>query len=249
MDMVILLYACFHLCAVVYGLTNTFVYELYSENEINGNAISSYDTNSVQACVTLCDMSGCLSVNFHKDDGKCVLTDYYPTDNTKSGEPKLGWKIYFRRQFDIKLLEGAVAWQSSTLVWGGKPESADRAIDGYSDAASTADTCSHTNSGDINYWAVEFGTPGPVKEVEIYFRNFCCYYHRNTNFTITVSNSRVDVLNDNGKLCRTYFGPAVDKEPFHLTIPCINTIYGKFLKIKHDVADVLILCEVVVKTP
>ncbi|XP_045206427.1 uncharacterized protein LOC123558615 [Mercenaria mercenaria] len=144
---------------------------------------------------------------------------------------------------DIKLLEGALAWQSSTVIWGGKPESADRAVDG------TAGTCAHTNGSNKNYWAVEFGTPGPVKEVEIYFRYTCCYTWRYTNFTVTVSNSRDDVLSDSGKLCGTYFGPAINTEPFRLAIPCINTIHGRFLKIKHYVADVLILCEVVVKTP
>ncbi|XP_045173622.2 uncharacterized protein LOC123535140 [Mercenaria mercenaria] len=248
-EMVIFSYVYFHLFAAVYGIATSFVkYELYSENEIHGNSILSFDTSSLVACVSLCDSTfGCLSVNFHKDNAKCLLTDYYPTDNTRSGEASVGWKIFFRRNFDIDLLEGASAWQSSTYVNKDISFTADHAIDGISDCDNPS-SIAHTYNN-FSYWAVEFGTPGPVKGVEIYFRTSCCFYFRNNNFTVTVSKSRDDVTNDNGTLCGTYYGSAIDKAPFHLTINCESTIYGKFLKIKHGMAEKMVLCEVIVQTP
>ncbi|XP_045206947.1 uncharacterized protein LOC123559199 isoform X1 [Mercenaria mercenaria] len=247
MELVIFSYVLFHFCAVAYGLKQSFAYELYSKNEIKGNVIFHFDTNSVQACVALCDDTyGCLSVNFHKENGKCKLTDYYPLDETKSGKPEKGWKIFFRRNFDKDLLKEATAWQSSTYTHWQSSLTADKAIDGNTDSNLDGQSCSHTDNL-FSYWAVEFGTSGPVKEVEICLRNDAC--RRNTNFRVTVSDSRDDVINDGGKLCGTYFGPQVDKDPFRLTITCSNTLYGKFLKIKHEMEDLMTLCEVFVYTP
>ncbi|XP_045206938.1 uncharacterized protein LOC123559191 [Mercenaria mercenaria] len=251
MELVIFSYVLFHFCAVAYGLKQPFAYKLYSKNEINGNVIFSFDTSSVQACVALCDDTyGCLSVNFHKENETCQLTDYYPLDETKSGKPEEGWKIYFRRNFDVDLLKGATAWQSSTYSGAGVLHTADMVIDGNTDRDSVASvrlTCAIT-AYPFSYWAVEFGTSGPVKEVEIYLRGDD-WLHRNTNFVVTVSNRRDDVINDVGKLCGTYFGPAIVKDPFRLTITCENTLYGKFLKIKHEMNDHMTLCEVFVYTP
>jgi hypothetical protein len=66
---------------------------------------------------------------------------------------------------------------------------------------------------------------------------------------VTVANSREDVTNDAGTKCGSYFGPAIDKEPFSITINCTNTIFGKFLKIKHESPEMMALCEVYVNTP
>jgi hypothetical protein len=82
------------------GHVTSYMYELYSTNEINGNEIFTFNHISVQKCIFLCDETyGCLSVNFHKGNKTCVLTDYYPTDGTKTPIAGAGWNIFFRRHF------------------------------------------------------------------------------------------------------------------------------------------------------
>jgi hypothetical protein len=46
---------------------------------------------------------------------------------------------------------------------------ADKAIDGKVEGIHN---CAHTYN--FSYWAVEFGTPGPVKSVQIMLRRDCC---------------------------------------------------------------------------
>ncbi|XP_060603897.1 uncharacterized protein LOC132756776 [Ruditapes philippinarum] len=121
---------------------------------------------------------------------------------------------------------------------------ADKAIDGKIEGIHD---CAHTASG-FSYWAVKFGTSGPVKSVKMKLRTDYCF-ERQTNYTVTVANSRDDVINDAGTKCGSYFGPAIDKEPFSITIDCTNTIFGKFLKIKHESTEMMALCEVYVYTP
>ncbi|XP_060576715.1 uncharacterized protein LOC132734033 [Ruditapes philippinarum] len=214
-----------------------------ASNESNGNPISSFNDSSINKCVARCDsLFGCLSVNFHEVNKQCKPSDYYPLDNTTSGIPNNGWKIYFRRNFGINLLQGAEAWQSTTF----RSEHhmiADKAIDGKVEGIHN---CAHTLN--FSYWAVEFGTPGPVKSVQIMLRRDCCF-ERQTNFTVTVAKSRENVINDAGTDCGSYFGPAINNEPFSITINCTNTIFGMFLKIKHESTETMALCEVYIYTP
>jgi hypothetical protein len=70
----------------------------------------------------------------------------------------------------INLLQGAVAWQSSTFVELGVHLIAEKALDGN---VQGIHNCAHTKSS-YSYWAVEFGTPGPVKSVQIKSRRDCC---------------------------------------------------------------------------
>ena len=67
-------------------------------------------------------------------------------------------------------------------------------------------------------------------------------------YTVTVCDSRDDVINDNGTFCGSYYGPKTYTSPFILTITCENTVFGRFLKIKKDVIH-LVLCEVFVYPP
>jgi hypothetical protein len=86
--------------ASLHGQDTFAMYELYSQNEINGNEILTLLQSSEQVCVFKCHKTyGCLSVNYHKGNKTCVLTDYYPLDGTKTGIPQAGWNIYFRRTF------------------------------------------------------------------------------------------------------------------------------------------------------
>jgi hypothetical protein len=88
------------LLQVIKGHNESFMYEIYSTDEINGNEIFTFYQISVSECVFKCDETyGCLSVNFHKGNKTCVLTDYYPIDDTKTGISKAGLMIYFRRTF------------------------------------------------------------------------------------------------------------------------------------------------------
>ncbi|XP_060556592.1 fucolectin-3-like [Ruditapes philippinarum] len=111
---------------------------------------------------------------------------------------------------------------------------AEMAIDG------NIESCAHTDTG-FSFWAVEFGTAGPVKSVKIKSRTDCCF-ERQTNFTVTVANNRDDVMNDAGTDCGSYFGLAIANEPFSITINCTNTIFGKFLKVKHESTEMMTLC-------
>jgi PBP1b-binding outer membrane lipoprotein LpoB len=75
---------------------------------------------------------------------------------------------------DKDLLNGAEAWQSSTYVHVGSLLTADKAIDGDTNNNANQNVCAHTNNPG-SYWAVAFGTYGPVKKVKIYLRSdgFC----------------------------------------------------------------------------
>jgi hypothetical protein len=75
---------------------------------------------------------------------------------------------------DVNLLDGAVAWQSLS---GGT--SAEKAIDGVTTSYATITTsCFYQEEGN-SYWAVEFGTAGLVKEVDLYLYslNSCEYIY------------------------------------------------------------------------
>jgi hypothetical protein len=101
----------FNFFQIIAGLTKSFVYEMYASNESNGNPISSFNDSSINKCVALCDsMFGCLSVNFHEVNKQCELTDYYPLDNTTSGIPNNGWKIFFRRNFGKRFIFALGLW-------------------------------------------------------------------------------------------------------------------------------------------
>jgi hypothetical protein len=67
-------------------------------------------------------------------------------------------------------LKEAEAWQSTTRVWEGVPLSADKAIDGDTNGNAHEKNCAHVDISN-SYWAVAFGTPGPVKTVKIYVRS------------------------------------------------------------------------------
>jgi hypothetical protein len=43
-------------------------------------------------------------VNFHEVNKQCELTKYYPLDNTTSGIPNNGWKMFFRRNFGKRFI-------------------------------------------------------------------------------------------------------------------------------------------------
>ena len=76
---------------------------------------------------------------------------------------------YYFTFADVKFLDGGKAWQSSTFIWYGVSLTAEKAIDGDTNGNAKQNFCSHTNSKN-SYWAVEFGTAGPVKEVKIQLR-------------------------------------------------------------------------------
>ncbi|XP_060569195.1 uncharacterized protein LOC132727639 [Ruditapes philippinarum] len=235
------------LLQVIKGHNESFMFEIYSTNEINGNEIFTFYQISVSECVFKYDKTyGCLSVNFHQGNKTCVLTDYYPNDGTKTEVSKAGWIIYFRRTFAIDFVKRAEAWQSSTYIWNGVPLTADKAIDGDINGNANQNFCAHLVSSD-SYWAMAFGTSGPVKEVKIYLRNDVIGDNHAT-YTITVCKSRDDVVNGKGTLCGSYNGPDSYTHPFILTITCANTIFGGFLRINKN-SNNLCLCEVFVYPP
>ncbi|XP_060594308.1 uncharacterized protein LOC132748713 [Ruditapes philippinarum] len=238
------IHICFYFYAVIIGLNCSLFFELFSEDEKFETTIASFDTTSAHTCLILCNATTeCYSVNFHKENEKCQLTDYYPLSGRRTGVPEAGWKVYFRRFPNVNLLDSAVAWQSLS---GGT--SAEKAIDGVTTSYATITTsCFYQEVGN-SYWAVEFGTAGLVKEVDLFLYSLNSYY-RNTGFTVSVATTRNDVINDVGTVCGTYFGPEVSKAPFKLTMVCENAIYGKFLKVQHTNDNFMQLCEVVVRTP
>ena len=98
MNLPFILIVCVYLSAILYGISCSTLFEFFSENERIGNVIASYEMKSAHTCVVLCKTTnGCFSVNFHKGNEICLLTDHYPVSGSSSGTPESGWKIYYER--------------------------------------------------------------------------------------------------------------------------------------------------------
>ncbi|XP_060557812.1 uncharacterized protein LOC132718195 [Ruditapes philippinarum] len=183
----------------------------------------------------------CTSVNYNSDTRVCELTTYIHGLVTPSTETDINWKVYY----DDRIVRAVDEWQESTHVHNARPLAASLATDGNRDNNDQADGllyCAHT-ANNYSYSGMEFERVAKVSHVIIFFRNFSEINNRNSNLQLLISPTRQDSDNNIGTNCAYYAGPPASPS-LPVKIPCAQHVTGKFLKIIHNQADFLTLCEV-----
>ena len=209
-------------------------------------SINGFD-NAILCCAECTKRTNCTAVNYNQAKSRCELI--YPGDTQMTLANNADWALYYTDIHQIDRNLNATATQSSTLrdfffsheyVFH-----AFYAIDGNYDSYIWAlpGGCAHTDVGQDEWWMVDVRVTLPVQGVSIVNRQDCCP-ERLSNLRLTVSET-LSAVDDDDNGCATYRGPPNPLSLNPVTIKCMRTMAGRYVKIvKQDSDGELTLCEV-----